>query len=232
MLSTKGISGVARYVGTPFLEDQFSQATIVEGDGNTLQGVTVRMQSDSNASSYALLCYWGSSYAIVRVYDTGSYLRFVNTLVTFAGPCKIGDVIKLQISGAANPTLTAYLNGTSLGSAVDTGSSDWMGTYPPLMGGQPGVLMYRTNGSVFAPELTSWSGGDLNAPSPSGTPTGTVTFYDGSTVLGTSALNPSGAASLSTSAMTAGSHPVVALYSGDGVFVGTAASINQVVTGP
>ena len=47
-----------------------------------------------------------------------------------------------------------------------------------------------------------------------GVPTGTVTFLDGSTSLGTAALN-AGVATLTTSALSAGTHQIVAAYSGD-----------------
>jgi len=45
--------------------------------------------------------------------------------------------------------------------------------------------------------------------------TGTVTFKDGSTALGSAAVNGSGVASYSTSALTQGSHPITATYNGD-----------------
>jgi len=48
----------------------------------------------------------------------------------------------------------------------------------------------------------------------SGTPTGTVTFKDGSTVLGTASISNTGTASLSTALLT-GSHNVTVSYSGD-----------------
>lgn len=54
--------------------------------------------------------------------------------------------------------------------------------------------------------------------SPCGTPTGTVTFMDGSTVLGTVALNSSGVATLAVSFSTAGSHPITVSYPGAGYF--------------
>jgi hypothetical protein len=47
-----------------------------------------------------------------------------------------------------------------------------------------------------------------------GQPTGTVKFYDGSNMLGSGALED-GAANYSTSALTAGSHSITAVYSGD-----------------
>jgi hypothetical protein len=50
---------------------------------------------------------------------------------------------------------------------------------------------------------------------PTGIPTGVVSFYDGTTLLGTGALNGSGVATFTTSTLTAGSHPITAVYNGD-----------------
>jgi hypothetical protein len=62
-----------------------------------------------------------------------------------------------------------------------------------------------------------------------GTPTGTVTFKDGSTILGTAPVS-TGSATLSTSALAAGSHAITAVYNGDVAFVGSSsAAVSQVV---
>jgi hypothetical protein len=47
-----------------------------------------------------------------------------------------------------------------------------------------------------------------------GTPTGSVTFKQGATVLGTGTLNSSGNATFTTSALTVGTHSIVAYYNG------------------
>ena len=54
-----------------------------------------------------------------------------------------------------------------------------------------------------------------------GTPTGTVTFFDGSsaTPLGAGSLM-NGVATLTVSSLTVGSHSITAVYSGDANFVG------------
>ena len=54
-----------------------------------------------------------------------------------------------------------------------------------------------------------------------GVPTGTVTFLDGNTSLGTGTLNPSGQATFSTSSLATGSHNIKAVYGGDGNFAGS-----------
>jgi YVTN family beta-propeller protein len=62
-----------------------------------------------------------------------------------------------------------------------------------------------------------------------GTPTGTVTFKDGSNSLGTATLS-SGQAIFVTSSLAQGSHSITAVYGGDGNFQGsTSAAVNQVV---
>ena len=57
-----------------------------------------------------------------------------------------------------------------------------------------------------------------------GTPTGTVTFMDGTTSLGSSSLNGSRGATLSTSALPAGVNNITAIYSGDSDFSSSTSS--------
>jgi hypothetical protein len=52
-------------------------------------------------------------------------------------------------------------------------------------------------------------------PGSSGTPTGTVTFQDGTATLGTSTLSASGVATFATEGLGAGSHSILATYGGD-----------------
>ncbi len=62
------------------------------------------------------------------------------------------------------------------------------------------------------------------------TPTGTVTFRDGTTVLATVTL-VGGKASFTTTRLEAGTHPIMATYSGSLTFGGSASAVlNQVIT--
>ena len=58
----------------------------------------------------------------------------------------------------------------------------------------------------------------------SGTPTGSVTFFDGSTTLGSSSLDASGVAALSISTLAVGTHSITARYGGDSTYNGSNAS--------
>lgn len=68
-------------------------------------------------------------------------------------------------------------------------------------------------------------------PSYSGaSPTGTVTFFDGTTALDTETLTSSGAVSFTTSSLVMGNHTVTAVYSGDSTWTGsTSDELTQVV---
>ena len=59
-------------------------------------------------------------------------------------------------------------------------------------------------------------------------PTGSITFSDGNTVIATVTM-VGGSASFTTSALTAGDHPITALYSGDSKFNGSLGSLTQKV---
>jgi len=64
------------------------------------------------------------------------------------------------------------------------------------------------------------------------TPTGTVTFEDGSTVIGQTTVNGSGVGTFSTSQLTQGRHNITAIYSGDSNFSGVTSPVHfQVVVG-
>jgi hypothetical protein len=65
-----------------------------------------------------------------------------------------------------------------------------------------------------------------------GTPTGTVSFYDGTTNIGNSNLNSSGVATLTTSTLSVGTHSMTATYNGDANFAtSTSPVLYQIVQG-
>jgi hypothetical protein len=65
------------------------------------------------------------------------------------------------------------------------------------------------------------------------TPTGIITFLDGTTVLGTAPLNSAGVATFSTSFLYVGTHNLVATYPGDFNFENSTSNVvTEVITGP
>src|SRR5205823_1161246 len=66
-----------------------------------------------------------------------------------------------------------------------------------------------------------------------GTPTGTVTFNDGASTLGTGTLDGAGQATFVTSTLAGGALPITASYGGDATFSGsTSSTLTQTLTKP
>jgi hypothetical protein len=65
----------------------------------------------------------------------------------------------------------------------------------------------------------------------SGTPTGSVQFLDGTTVLATQTVSGTGSATFTTNSLTIGSHNITANYQPTGTFGASTASLTQVING-
>ncbi|MDP9610144.1 beta strand repeat-containing protein [Streptomyces demainii] len=162
------------------------------------------------------------------------------------GTCTPTGTVTFVIAGG--PTLTGTLDGS--GKACVTTGALSVGTHAvtATYAGNAGVAGSSGSGSVTvgqastattltsspnpsAPGQTVTFTATVSAlPPATGTPTGTVTFLisGGPTLTGT--LNGSGQATVSTSALTAGPHTVIATYGGDGCFAGsTSPAIIQTV---
>ncbi len=91
------------------------------------------------------------------------------------------------------------------------------------------ALVVDTNPSVFGQSVT-FTATVTATPPGSGTPTGTVTFLDGATSIGTGTLDGSGVATLATGALSVATHSITAQYAGDANFgPSTSTAVSQVV---
>ncbi len=132
----------------------------------------------------------------------------------------------LTPTAAGNQTLTASYSGNANFTASSASGNLAVGTSPtaitftsspnPSRVGQP-VLLTATV-AVLPPASSVNSAGVKRAGDSvkaAAVPTGTVTFSDGATVLGTVPLNASDVATLTTLTLAQGSHTLTARYSGD-----------------
>jgi hypothetical protein len=62
-----------------------------------------------------------------------------------------------------------------------------------------------------------------------GTPAGTVTFFDGTTILGTASVGAGGKATFATSFSTTGRHAIKAVYNGNGNFAASSRTVTEQV---
>ena len=114
-----------------------------------------------------------------------------------------------------NHTITANYSGDG-NFKSDTGAL----TGNPQVVNKPGTAIALTsslNPSTFG-QAVMFTATVTVTPPGSGTPTGTVSFLDGGSSIGTGTLDAGGIATLTTSALTAGSHTITASYGGDANF--------------
>jgi hypothetical protein len=94
------------------------------------------------------------------------------------------------------------------------------------------ALVSSLNPSNFGQAVTFTATATAQAGFSKGTPTGTVTFFDGTTNIGNANLNGGGVASLMISTLAAGGHSITATYNGDTNFASsTSAVVSQEVQG-
>jgi hypothetical protein len=139
----------------------------------------------------------------------------------------------------ASMSTSALPAGTHTITAIYSGDGNFSGSSGSLVGGQVVNSTPATttlSASVSAPvtgQSVSFTA-TVSAQNPAnGTPTGTVQFQvDGSNVGSAVTLSPSGGiatASFSTSSLTAGTHTIAAIYSGDSNFTGSTGTLTQTV---
>jgi RHS repeat-associated protein len=154
----------------------------------------------------------GTATGTVSFYD-GSTLLGTTNLNGVAG----SDQATLSVSNLNADT--HFLAAVYGGSSSYAGSS---GTYSQTVqkAGTTTSLSLSSSTTVVGQPLTFTATVSVTSPG-AGTPTGTVTFYDGSTALGNGTVNSSGIATFSTSALAVGSHSITAGYGGDSNFNGS-----------
>lgn len=93
------------------------------------------------------------------------------------------------------------------------------------------TLLSSLNPSAFGQPVTFTATVSASTAG-AGTPAGTVTFRDGSIILGTGTLNASGQTAFTTSSLSVGSHSITATYSGNSSFnSSTSLGLIQIVNG-
>ncbi|HEX4054593.1 MAG TPA: Ig-like domain repeat protein [Tepidisphaeraceae bacterium] len=237
-------SGVATFSTSALALNDHSITAVYGGDTNfttsTSSALTQTVDQDGTTSSAV------SSSANPSVF--GQSLTFTATVtasapgsgtptgtVTFMDGATTLGTGTLNGSGVATFSTSALaLNGHSItavygGDTNFTGSTSSTLTQTVNQDATSSTVSSSVNPSVFGQSVTFTATVTASAPG-SGTPTGTVTFMDGATTLGTGTLNGSGVATFSTSALALNGHSITAVYGGDTNFTGsTSSALTQTV---
>jgi hypothetical protein len=209
----------------------------VYGGASEMETLSASYSGDSTnaGSTSAVLTLQGSNSAMATKLDwspgasTGVFGRAIptaalNAQVEKSVPGSIAYTAQ-QTAGAAMPissgvslpaagayTLTATFTPTN---SNDYAPSTATATFSVSKANVSEVLTSSSSQADAGATLTLT---DTAASSTSGTPTGMVNFFSGTTSLGSAALNASGVANLSIATLPAGTYSITASYLGDGNF--------------
>ena len=195
---------------------------VITSVGVTLGGTTAEGTLEGAADANYMIQFFSNTAADPTGYGQGqTYLtsRTVTTDVT-------GNAT-FSVSLGNSITLGTYISATATDSSNNTSEFSMDTVAMPTT--TTGVTS-SANPSVYGQSVTFTANVSAVAPG-AGTPTGTVTFFDGATDLGTGTAAGPGVWTLATSSLAVGTHAqITAQYSGDGNFLGSdSADFSQAV---
>jgi hypothetical protein len=234
----------------------FASAGVGTGIGVTVSGLTL---TGSAAANYTLTQPAGLTANITeagvtitsgiaannKVYDTTTTATLTSNSVVLAGVLS-GDTANVKLStNGYTANFASASAGTGIGVTVSgltlTGSAaaNYILTQPAGLtanitaASTLNVVISSLNPALPGSSVTFTATLSVIAPG-NGTPTGNVVFKDGTTPLSTNALNGSAVAAFSTTALSQGSHTIIAEYAGNGNFLGSTNSVspNQIINTP
>jgi hypothetical protein len=192
---------------------------------------TTALNSDHNPSSPGESVTF-AAYVTVTLPGSGTP---TGTVTFFDGTTTMG-IVALDGSGHAAYATSSLTVGSHSITASYSGDKNFLGSTSDVLtqvvkANTTTALTSAPNPSSLGQPVTFTAYVTVTPPG-SGTPTGNVTFYDGSTAMGTVALDGTGHAAYATAALTIGSHSITASYSGDTNFLGsTSPVLTQQVNG-
>ncbi len=213
-------SVVGTYSGSMIVTDNALNGT--SGQTITLNGTGTKITDSAVLTTSNQSPNYGQSITLSDSLPAQNGYVPSGTVTFMNGSTTLGSAT-LNSSGVATLTTALLPVGTDTITAVYPGDSNF--------NGNTSNAVVETVGKTMAPDALSASPTSSNygqsvtltnaLSSVNGMyPTGTVTFYDGSMVIGTGTLNNSGVASLSTATLPAGSNSITAQYAGDNNFAG------------
>jgi sugar lactone lactonase YvrE len=197
----------------------------VYGQVLTVEPTTVTLTSSANPSLLNALVTFTANVSSADPTRSGPVRFFDGNTVLCLG-------VNLDVNGNATCTVSTLTLGQHtivahyLGDANNAAGNS--GDFIQTVIQNPTLTLAATpNPAVVTSTVTL----TLTASAAIGTPTGTVTFYDGATTIGTATLNTAGTATFTTAQLNVATHILSAKYSGDPADAsGTSNTVSEVIS--
>jgi len=196
--------GLALLLAAVGAADANRQAAQASCNGNNSPSIGLISPSSGPAAGGTVVTISGTSLGCVSVTFGGVAATNVvatGTSVTATAPPHAAGAVSLVVM---NPNIGVNANATA-----QTTYTYVAVVVPPVASATTTAIASSPNPSQFGQQVT------LTATVTGNAPTGSVTFFDGATPIGTGSVSGSGLATLSTSALAIGSHAITASYGGD-----------------
>jgi sugar lactone lactonase YvrE len=159
----------------------------------------------------------------------------IGALSFYNGATLLGMGI-LNSSGIATFTTASLPTGASALTAVYAGNAGFAASTSPAVSETVtgGIVTTITTLTALPNPLADGQPATLTAtvtPAPTGSPAGIISFYSGTTLLGTGTLNTAGVATFATSSLVVGTDSITAVYPGNAGFAAsTSTAVGETVT--
>ena len=223
VFSTSNLAAGTKTITASFGGDSsFSTSSGSVAEKITKTPTSTALNSSLNPSVY------GQSVTFTATVTTSGGGTPTGTVTFKRGSVLIGTVT-LDV-GVATLSTSALTAGSGVITAVYSGDAMMSSSTSP---GLTQVIKRAATGTAVTSSLNPSIAGQsvtftVTLTSAAGVPTGSVTFKDGATVLGSVPLS-GGIASFTTSALTAGTHNIKAVYAATTNYGGSSASLTQIV---
>jgi hypothetical protein len=235
-VATASFSTSTLTVGSHTITAVYSGDANVAGSTGTLMQTVGKASSSTRITSSANPSVFGQSVTFTAVVSGPGTPTGV--VIFSDGSTTVGQATLSPgpIAMIANFTTSSLAVGSHTITASYAGDSNFLGstgTLTQTAGMASTTTAINSSANPSAPGQNVTFTAMVSGP---GTPTGLVTFFDGTTLIGRGVLNTAsegrGVASFSTSSLAVGRHTITASYGGESNFLGSAASLTQTVIRP
>lgn len=180
----------------------------VSGQVLSVNPTAVALTSGSNPSVVGNAVTFNATVASAGTALTGTvvFLDGSTTLCSVALGAGGSAVCSTSTLALGSHTITARYSGDS------DDASSVSGALQQIVKQSPSVSLVVSPNPAIVTGTVAFS---VTVTAPTGTPTGTVTFFDGTSPIGSANLNASGVANFSTTQLAAASHALSVAYAGD-----------------